>query len=103
VIICVHTISFLALVNAGAAHGRDPGVALKGVLAALRASWAGRFRVSDLSLCPRSPFLDVRVLHQLRAGAPSLLISLSVGVQPPLLQLWISKIFCINRVLFTQR
>jgi hypothetical protein len=38
----------------------------------------------------QSPILDERVLHQLRAGAPSLPISLSVGVQLPLLLLWIS-------------
>ena len=52
------------------------------------ARWAVQFRGYDLSLCPRSPPLGGRALHPQHAGAPSLSISLSVGVQLRLLLLW---------------
>src|SRR5712691_1741665 len=84
----IHTISFLALVSDDVVHGRGLGVALTEVLADQTASWVVQFRWYDLSLCPRSPLLGARVLHQRHAGAPSLPISLSVGVQLRLLLLW---------------
>ncbi len=83
-IIRVRTISFPVHVDAGAAHCRGLGVVSGEVLAGQMASWVVVFRMSDLSSYLRFPLLGGCVLHPLRAGAPSLPISLSGGVRLPL-------------------